>query len=210
MDTKSREYLFVCVAAIAALAGCRSPYYADRGAALGGVTGAIAGAAIGQNNGEALPGAVIGSAVGALTGAVIGDSIDADIARNNAMVAQAVGRLPGAVTPNDVIAMTQAGLSEEVIITHIRGNGVAFVPQVNDLINLQKSGVSPAVIQAMQRPPAPVVVPVANRPRPVIIEEYYYDPLPPPCPPVRWHHHHHHAHGPPRPWMHWGFSFHHH
>jgi outer membrane lipoprotein SlyB len=190
---------------VLAVTGCRSPYFVDRGAAVGAVTGALAGAAIGENNGDALPGAVIGSAVGALTGAVIGDSIDAEVERNNAMVAQAVGRLPGAVTSNDVIAMTHAGLAEQVIITHIQNNGVANVPQVGELISLQKNGVSPNVIQVMQQPPVTAIVPVSG-PRPVMIEEYYYD-RGPPFPrygPI-------HCRPAPRrahPWMHWGVSFH--
>jgi hypothetical protein len=183
---------------------CRSPYYADRGAAVGAVTGALAGAAIGENNGNAGAGAAIGTAVGALTGAAIGDGIDQDIARSEAATQQwLTSQFAGGVTVSDVISMTHAGLSTEVITTHILTNGVAQRPQVGDLIALRDAGVSDASIQALQQanlaqasPPPPS--------SPVIVEEHHY--LAPTYPPYwRWHSH--------RPWprhrrpgFSWGFS----
>src|SRR5687767_11100244 len=148
-------------------AGCRSPYYGDRGALVGGLTGAAIGGAIGEDSGNALPGALIGSAVGAVTGGAIGDSIDADLARSKAEVEARMGRqMSGAVSPDDVVAMTRAGLSEDVIATHIRANGVAQVPQVNDLIYLRNQGVGDYVIKAMQQaPPAGAAVAYGPVPR---------------------------------------------
>ena len=120
------------------LAGCRSPFYADRGTAIGGLSGAGLGAAIGNQSGHPLAGAAIGAATGALTGNVIGNQIDRDVERNNALIEQQMGRrLAGAVQMPDVISMSQAGLADDVIITHIRANGVAHPPQVNDLIALK-------------------------------------------------------------------------
>ena len=102
--------------------GCRSPYYSDRGAVAGGLTGAGIGAALGNSSGNALPAALAGAAIGTITGTAIGDGIDADLARTKAEVESRMGRqMSGAVSHDDVIAMTQAGLSEEVIATHIRG-----------------------------------------------------------------------------------------
>jgi hypothetical protein len=76
-----------------------------------------------------------------LAGAAIGDSIDQDLAQSQALIEQRLGRrLSGAATVSDVIAMTQANLSEEVISTHIRANGVARPPQVDDLITLRNAG----------------------------------------------------------------------
>ncbi|HTN77539.1 MAG TPA: glycine zipper domain-containing protein [Pirellulaceae bacterium] len=194
---------------VAALVGCRSPYYADRGAAVGGLTGAGAGALIGANNGHAAEGAILGAAVGAISGAVIGDTIDADVARNNAEIQARMGRqMVGAATPNDVIAMSQAGLSEEVIATHIRANGMAQRPQAGDLISLKNQGVSDRVIQMMQTAPPPggvqaAPVPVYAQPAyagpPVIVEEHFYGP-----PPPHWHRHHYHR--PPRP-VGWSVGF---
>ena len=198
--------LLVCLLA----AGCRSPYYGDRGAVLGGLTGAAVGGAIGEDSGNALPGALIGTAIGAVTGGAIGDSIDADLARSRAEVEARMGRqMSGAVTPDDVVAMTRAGLSEDVIATHIRANGVAQPPQVNDLIYLRNQGVGDFAIKAMQQAPpvaaASYAVPVPREQ--VIVEHHYGGPWCAPAPAPFFHYHGHgHSHGR-RGRTHWGFSF---
>lgn len=186
--------------------------HAERGALLGGVTGALAGGAIGSHNQQALPGAMIGAAVGGLTGAAIGDSVDDEIARNNAIIEQQMGRrLAGAATFDDVIAMTRANVGEEVIVTHVRANGVVQRPQAGDIILLKQQGVSDRVLQALQEAtPADQMVAAPPRPRgpqPVIVEEHYhYDPWWGPgwCGPPPFHRHHRVSRGPG---VHWGVTF---
>jgi outer membrane lipoprotein SlyB len=205
------ENRLVCLLLVSTLAGwssagCRSPYYADRGAGIGALGGALAGAAIGENNGNALAGAVLGAAGGGLAGAAIGDAMDAEIARNQAIIEERMGRrMANAVSVADVVAMTQAGLSDDVIVTHIRAHGVAQSPQVDDLITLRNARVSDSVINAMQEPP-PSVAPVEYRTAPVIVEEHYV------YPPPRWYyrHHHHHHRRHRQPGVAWGFEFHDH
>jgi len=108
------------------------------------------------HNGEPLVGTLLGAAGGGLAGAAIGQTMDNEIARNQALVEQRVGRqMASAVTINDVITMTQAGLSDDVIITHIRAHGMAQGVQVSDLITLRNARVSNVVIQTMQQPPHP-------------------------------------------------------
>jgi hypothetical protein len=201
---------WVLVPAIVSLAlaspGCRSPYYADRGALFGGLTGAGVGAAIGDASGNAGAGAVIGSAIGAITGAAVGEGIDADLARSRAEIEARMGRqMQGAVTPQDVIAMTQAGLSDEVITTHIRANGVAQPLGVNDLIGLRNMGVRDSVINAMQQAPPraaqPAVVYPGYPPAREVIVEHHYQPWCPPPPAVIYHRHRPHSR------VSWGFSF---
>ncbi len=187
-------------------AGCQATNYAQRGAALGAATGALTGAAIGKNNGNTGAGAVIGTAMGALTGAAIGEGVDEDIARNNTIIQDRLGRqLAGAVTVDDVVTMTRASLSDDVIITHIRANGVIQRPQPEDLIKLSTNGVSDTVIKAMQTatPPAPPQTPMP-RSAPVIVEEHHYvTPPRPHCHP--WYHHGRPR--PRRPGFHWGVTF---
>jgi outer membrane lipoprotein SlyB len=176
--------------------GCRSPYYADRGALFGGLTGAGVGAVVGDATGHPGAGAVIGSAVGAITGAAVGSGIDADVARSKAEIEARLGRqMQGAVTPQDVIAMTQAGLSDDVIVTHIRANGLAQPLQVNDLIGLRNVGVRDSVINAMQQTPpriaqvtqaVPAYPAYPGYPAPVVVERYY-QPWPPPPPPAAFY-----------------------
>jgi hypothetical protein len=180
-------------------AGCASPHYADRGALFGGLTGAGVGAVVGDAAGNAGAGAVIGTAIGALTGAAVGDSIDADLARSKAEIEARMGRqMQGAVTAPDVVAMAQAGLSDDVIVTHIRANGMAQPLAVNDLIHLRNMGVRDAVINAMQQTPArtgqlaqqAVAYPAYAAP-PVVVSPYYPVYMPPPPPPAYYHYHRH-------------------
>ncbi len=205
MTLQARMLLIASVAVVAA--GCRSPYYADRGALVGGLTGAGVGALIGEHNGNAGAGALIGTAVGTLAGAAIGDTIDAEVARNQALVEQRMGRrMAAAVSLNDVVAMSQAGLSDDVISTHIRAYGVAQPPQSQDLIWLKNQGVSDAVIKTLQQTPPPQVITGPPPGRPVIIEEHYYGPPYPP--PYYYHSHHHHPRYCRPPGVSWGFSYH--
>ncbi|HVW02297.1 MAG TPA: glycine zipper domain-containing protein [Planctomycetaceae bacterium] len=166
--------------------GCYSPYYADRGALVGGLTGAGVGAALGEAAGNPLAGAVIGAGVGTLTGAAVGSSLDEIEARNRAQIAAQMGRpvREGAVTTQEVVAMSQAGVDEGVIVRHVQINGVAQPLQSNDIIALQTAGVSPKVIQAMQQPPIRRVAVGPPPPPPVIVQPYFVSPFGPPPPPA--------------------------
>ncbi|HEV3025090.1 MAG TPA: hypothetical protein VGX76_21615, partial [Pirellulales bacterium] len=113
-------------------------------------------------------------------------------ARNRAEIEARLGRpAPGAVTVNDVVGMTHAGVSEDVIVTHVQTHGVAAPLAPNDLIVLGQQGVSSRVIQAMQVPPvaaAPVVMQPYPPPPPGFWGPppypYYYRPYPRPA--VSW------------------------
>lgn len=186
-------------AAATVAVGCQSPYHADRGALFGGLTGAGVGAIVGDAVGNTGAGAAIGAGVGALTGAAIGDSLDQIEARNRAAIEAQLGEQlrQGAVTIEDVVAMSQSGVSERLIVTHIQHNGAARQLTSGDIIFLKQQGVADGVIQALQTPPPR---PQTARPAstPVIVEEHYYGSphyyYPPPR--YRYHHHHHHRRSP--------------
>ena len=185
-------------------AGCRSPYHSDQGALFGGLLGAGTGAIVGNALGAPGAGAAIGAGVGALSGAAIGNGMDEVEAKNRAMIAQQLGRQvsASAVTVNDVVTMTKAGVNEELIINHVRAHGVAAPLQANDLIYLQQQGVSPRVVATMQAPPLQPSQPVMIQqpgPVPVIVEEYPYSPYWGPCYYPRHHYYH-------RPGMSWGVT----
>lgn len=190
-------------------AGCQSPYRADQGALFGGLLGAGTGAIIGDAVGKTGPGAAIGAGLGAITGAAVGGELDEIEARNRAMIEQQLGRqlAAGAVRLDDVLAMTQAGVDDELIVNHVRAHGLAEPLSSSDLILLQQQGVSTRVIKAMQEPPrrpaGPVVVHEPSPP--VVVEEYHYGPplWGPPC--YRRHHFWRHR---ARPGFSWGMSFH--
>jgi hypothetical protein len=188
-----------------AVGGCASPYHADRGALGGGLLGAGIGALVGDAAGNAAAGTAIGAGMGALTGAAIGAEMDENEARNRAMIEQRLGRqvAAGAVTINDVIAMTSAGVDEPLVINHIRSHGMASPLTAGDLISLKQRGISPAVIDAMQTSPpkTPMVVQAAG-PQPVIVEEYHYGHPYWGPPPYRYYHHPRYC----RPGVSWGVA----
>jgi hypothetical protein len=200
--------------------GCQTPNYQRNGTVIGGLSGAGLGAAIGDRSGNALPGALIGTAIGAVTGNAVGESMDRDrAAAQQQAYAQGVGTQAarGAVTPQDVIAMSRAGLSEDVIATHVRANGVTQTLQVNDLIYLRNQGVPDSVLQAMQQAPTAqaryntaytAAIPPPPAPAPVVVEHVYPGYYPPPYyyRPPYYHHHHHGYYGRPGA-VHWGISF---
>lgn len=173
----------VAAGVLAAAAGCHSPYRADQGALFGGLTGAGLGAVVGNAVGNTGAGTAIGAGVGALSGAAVGGSLDEIEAQNRAEIEARLGRPAptGAVTINDVISMTQAGVSEDVIATHVQNHGMVAPLQAPDLILLQQQGVSPRVVQAMQAPPRRAA---AYPPPGVLVEPYpvpapyYYGPPP--------------------------------
>lgn len=186
---------------------CRSPYFADQGAALGGVAGGLTGAALGDNSGNALGGAVLGTAVGALAGAAIGDSMDAEVERRQALIEAKTGRrMVGLVTTDDVMTMASSGLSDEVIVNHVRANGVVRPLTPNDIIVMHDSGVSETVINAMQQASARQTVEPVTYTTPVVVEEPwvvapYWHPRPYWHRPVPYYR-------PHRPGVTWGFSYH--
>ena len=182
--------------------GCRSPYYADRGALFGGLMGAGVGAIVGDAVGDAGAGAVIGAGVGAITGEAVGESLDEIDARNRAQIAAQLGRTPqaGAVTREEVIAMSRAGVAPQLITSHIRNNGMARPLTTADVIHLHQQGVATGVIEVMQSPPTTRMPAQLAPTRPVIIEEHYYG--------HPWQHfdlHHRPRHRRHR--TSWGFSF---
>jgi hypothetical protein len=122
-------------------------------------------------------GAAIGAATGALSGAAVGASLDGIEARNRAEIEARLGHpaAAGAVTIDDVIKMSRAGVSEDVIVNHIHNQGAAAPLQANDLIVLQQQGVTPRVVQALQAPPPAAAYPV---PQPVYAGPPYYGPGP--------------------------------
>lgn len=206
MDRVARRYpVAACWGFWALLAvGCNSPYHADRGALFGGLTGAGVGALVGNAVGNTAAGTAIGAGVGALTGAAVGAEMDEMEARNRAMIEAQLGRrvAGGAVSVEDVVAMTQAGVKDELIVNHIRAHGISRPLQTSDLIALQQQGVSSRVVAAMQEPPV-----VQAAPQPVIIQQ------PPPAVIVEpygpyWYGHYHPWHPAPRyrPGVTWGLS----
>jgi hypothetical protein len=183
------------------------------GTFMGGALGAVSGAIIGgkKDRGE---GALIGAGIGAVTGNLLGRSKDRADEQRAAAGAAAVGQMnqqaaAAAVTNYDLLEMTRAGVSEDVIISTMRARGVRLDLGPQSLISLKQSGVSDRVVMAAQEMsgggayfaprPVPVVEAVPTR---VIVTEpypYYYGPS--------WHYWHHHHHHHPRTHFHYSVGF---
>jgi hypothetical protein len=175
-------------------------------ALFGGLTGAGVGALIGESHGDALAGAAIGSAVGAVSGATVGSALDDAQARNQRLIEAELGRrLNGAATHADIVAMVRAGLSDEVIITHIRTSGVDHPPTAQDLVLLKNSGVNDDILQAMQTSSVRDLTVVPAPAPPIVVERQVYGPFPPPLYPPRGCRPPRHAY--PHDRLHWGISF---
>lgn len=181
--------------------GCRSPYHADRDAFAGGLLGSGIGAVIGHQSGNTAEGAIVGGLAGALVGNAVGEDKDYIEARNRQLIEQQMGQAVrvGTVSHDDVIAMSQSGVGDDLIATHIRHHGVTHPPSSQDLIRLNGAGVSDSVVKVMQEPPMVAAAPPAVSGPPVIVEEHYYGA--PYRPRHHWHHgHRHRRHHAP----HWG------
>jgi len=196
MPCRSSAIALSALMFLAVAPACHSPYRSDQGALVGGLTGAGVGALVGNAVGNTGAGAAIGAGVGALSGAAVGGSLDEIEARNRAEIEARLGRPApaGAVSMDDVIAMTRAGVSEEVIVTHVQNHGMTAPLKAADLIVLQQQRVSPRVVQIMQAPPAAAsyaAPPAVMVPQPYVVPApYYYGPPYPyyyrPYPRVGW------------------------
>lgn len=192
---------WISCCALAISAGCRSPYYADRGTGLGALGGAGVGALVGSASGNTGTGALIGAGVGALTGNVVGSALDDIEARNRAQIAAQLGRpvAQGAATPAEVVAMTRAGVNPQLIMNYVNSSGPAQPISAQEVIYLSQQGVAPEVIQSLQTPRMAQAPPnvYAAPPPPLIVESYDYGP--PHCYPAPYHH-------GPGPRVGWGVS----
>lgn len=124
------------------------------GTVVGGALGAVTGAIVG-GKGDRGEGALIGAGVGAITGNLLGRAKDrADqhhAAAGAAVVAQANQQAAAlAVTNYDLVGMTRAGVSEDLIISTLRSRGSRLDLSPQGLIALKEAGVSDRVMLAAQ------------------------------------------------------------
>lgn len=140
----------------------------QQGAAIGGVGGAATGALVGGEN-HRLLGALLGGALGAGGGYLIGankdrimghDTTGAEAAARNAQAHPATPQEAlnstsadlngdGFVTMDEVVAMRQAGLSDQQILERMRATGQVFELTPDQQAYLRNNGVDQYVIDQM-------------------------------------------------------------
>lgn len=166
--------------------GCEHMSNTAKGVGIGGGLGAGVGALAGSLSGNAGKGAAIGGLVGGGLGGLVGNSKDmeekregqARLASAQAQAAAASARPP--MTMDEVIHMAQNHVSDTAIINTIRSTGTTMVLNGYDVVRLQQSGVSDAVIEELQRRKggpivqASTVQPVIVQQQPVVVHEPVY------------------------------------
>jgi len=168
------------------------------GTFMGGALGAVSGAIIGgkKDRGE---GALIGAGVGALTGNLLGrakDRSDEQRAAVGAAVTAHANQQAAAmaITNYDLVSMTRAGVSDDVIISTMRSRGARLDLSPNALISLKQSGVNDRVLLAAQEMNnGPAIVYGAPRPA-VVVHEVPRTVIVRPSPWRHYHYHHRHYH----------------
>lgn len=131
----------------------------QRGALGGGAAGAVIGGIIGNQNDETPEGALIGGAVGAIAGSILGQQQDR--AENQYLQQRAAyqqqqaqvqaQRFANGLSVGDVVALSQTGVNEAVIVQQIQQHGIQQQIGVNEIISLHRQGVSNNVISTLQR-----------------------------------------------------------
>lgn len=152
-----RVVVWTLVVPVAGLmAGCQNLDQVQNGALLGSALGAGTGAIIGHQSGHRDKGALVGALSGGVLGAMYGKTKQAEEERDAAVryahhVEETQKADARAVTNREVIAMTQKGLSDMLIMSTIQNRGGKFDTSPNAVIYLKENGVSDNVIQAMQQ-----------------------------------------------------------
>lgn len=118
-------------------------------------SGALAGAGLGAITGGALgggKGAVIGGAVGAVAGGLVGSALDEQdrkvMQRTSPRTVDRMDR-GEPLTINDVIKLSQGGVSDEAIINYLQRTGSSYNLSQAQIRRLQDAGVSQRVINYM-------------------------------------------------------------
>jgi hypothetical protein len=151
-DMKRSAFLMAVTVAGISLTGCYTPQgrpdYTASGALAGGATGAV----IGSMAHDPGAGAAVGAAVGAVFGGLIGHGLDQEQeAQLRAQAPQTMQRVEQGqpLSEMDVRALSQAGISDELIISQIRNSRTVYHLSTADIIALKNDGVSERIIDFM-------------------------------------------------------------
>lgn len=151
--------LLAMLTAVSFLSTAYAQNYRSQDTAVGGLAGAVIGGIIGHQNDETPEGALIGGAVGAIAGNLLGKAKDNQVTQQRYYQHQAMHAqqqlAARAVSLSDVVEMSRRGLSDSVIINHLRTNGIQQQIGTREIIALHESGVSEPIITAMQQSPLP-------------------------------------------------------
>jgi outer membrane lipoprotein SlyB len=141
-----RSAILAMISAAVFLVSCESK--AGTGAIAGAGLGAASGALITGTGGGALIGGAIGAAGGALIGAALDDTDRRSMEQQSPRTLKKIDR-GEQLSVDDIKKMSNAGLSDNVIISQIQATNSTFYLSTADIIDLKNSGVSQRVIDYM-------------------------------------------------------------
>ena len=138
--------------------GCASRNSKNASTVNGALFGAAAGATIGEHNNSPLSGALIGATTGAIAGNIAGDHLARPLSayeekfQADQKVLRPITQQPqsDAVTIEQLLRMTQAGVEDDIIVGQIQARGVAQILTTDEIIYLTRENVSPVVIKGYQ------------------------------------------------------------
>lgn len=140
-----KKFIFLAAFLGLLVTGCETK--TGTGALAGGALGAGAGGLIGGGRG-----ALIGGAVGAISGGLVGAALDEQdrkvMERSSPRTVERMDK-GEPLTVNDVIQLSQGGVSDETIIRYIRESRTTYQLSQYHIRKLQQGGVSQRVINYM-------------------------------------------------------------
>jgi outer membrane lipoprotein SlyB len=140
-----KKFIVTLVLLSTVFVGCQTK--TGTGALAGGALGAGAGALIGGGQG-----ALIGGAIGALSGGLVGAALDEQdrqiMERTSPRTVDRMDR-GEPLTINDVVKLSQGGVSDETIIRYINQTRTTYNLSQSQIDRLQREGVSQRVINYM-------------------------------------------------------------
>ena len=141
-----KRFVYLSIVAIGlVISSCETK--TGTGALAGGGLGAVAGGAIGGGQG-----ALIGGAVGAVAGGLVGAALDEQdrkvMQRTSPRTVDRMDRKEP-LTINDVIKLSQGGVSDESIIHYLQQTGSTYNLSQAQIRRLQDAGVSQRVVNFM-------------------------------------------------------------
>src|SRR5262245_55640847 len=114
--------------------GCASMTNTDKGVLAGGGLGAGTGALIGSATGHTGLGAAVGGIVGAVSGGLVGNAVDK---AEQKAEARALAANAPPLQPADIVQMAYQHVSDDIIISQIRGTGSIYHLTAQDIVWLK-------------------------------------------------------------------------
>lgn len=184
-----KSVICLIIVLLTGLSGCASNNDKESATASGTIIGAATGAFVGEHNNNPLGGAILGATAGAVTGNLIGETVaqrnaayEAKFHADQRVLREQAQQLKlNSITIEQLTRMASANVSEDVIIAEITKRGAAQQLSIDDIIQLTKDDMSPALIKAYQSASTPRAIATSGGEGhhsgvvdPVVVQRHYH------------------------------------